>query len=217
MYDRESLMKLWRHPSLSIHSIEVSGPAHSTVIPRVATASVSMRIVPDQQVDVIASTLVQHLELAFAPYQSSNTLSVTIDHTADWWLGRPSSAFSRAFADAIEAEWQTRPLWIREGGSIPSVAFLERTFGCEAVHLPIGQATDAAHLPNERIRILNIEVRRGGRARLTSRRRARTSSSAGSSPSLSCEIVSRGPLGLSAYLSPGAPLYTEIKWAELSH
>jgi len=152
-------MRLWRHPSLSIHGIEVSGPAHSTVIPRIATASVSMRIVPDQQVDVISSTLVQHLEAAFAPFQSSNTLSVTVDHTADWWLGRPASAYSRAFADAIDAEWQTRPLWIREGGSIPSVAFLERTFGCEAVHLPIGQATDAAHLPNERIRILNIEVR----------------------------------------------------------
>lgn len=114
---------------------------------------------PDQKVEDIGTALVNHLEAAYARLKSSNTLKVSIKHTAHWWLGSPGSAYSRAFVDAIQAEWHVQPLWIREGGSIPSVAFLEDCFDAEAVHFPMGQADDAAHLPNERIRIANLEVR----------------------------------------------------------
>ena len=48
---------------------------------------------------------------------------------------------------------------IREGGSIPGIAILEKELGAKAVHLPMGQASDHAHLPNERIRLVNLEVR----------------------------------------------------------
>ncbi len=34
--------------------------------------------------------------------------------------------------------------------------FLERTLQAPAMHLPLGQASDAPHLPNERIRLLNL-------------------------------------------------------------
>jgi len=30
-------------------------------------------------------------------------------------------------------------------------------FGCHAVHLPMGQSTDQAHLPNERISLKNLQ------------------------------------------------------------
>lgn len=49
-----------------------------------------------------------------------------------------------------------KPLYIREGGSIPAIRFLEKEFGAPAAHLPCGQASDAAHLENERIRLLNL-------------------------------------------------------------
>src|SRR5690349_18468998 len=48
------------------------------------------------------------------------------------------------------------PLYVREGGSLPVVPFLQKLLGVEAVHIPLGQASDNAHLPNERIRILNL-------------------------------------------------------------
>lgn len=43
---------------------------------------------------------------------------------------------------------------------------LEKELGTKAVHLPMGQSSDHAHLPNERIRLTNLEVRHphGGRA-----------------------------------------------------
>jgi len=49
-----------------------------------------------------------------------------------------------------------KPLYIREGGSIPAIRFLEKEFGAPAAHLPCGQSSDAAHLENERIRLLNL-------------------------------------------------------------
>lgn len=49
-----------------------------------------------------------------------------------------------------------KPLYIREGGSIPAIRFLEKEFGAPAAHLPCGQASDAAHLDNERLRVTNL-------------------------------------------------------------
>ncbi len=52
------------------------------------------------------------------------------------------------------------PLYIREGGSIPAIRFLEKQFGAPAAHLPCGQASDAAHLDNERLRVENLQKSR---------------------------------------------------------
>ncbi|KAH8667078.1 beta-Ala-His dipeptidase [Xylariales sp. PMI_506] len=49
-----------------------------------------------------------------------------------------------------------KPLYIREGGSIPAIRFLEKEFDAPAAHLPCGQASDSAHLENERLRVLNL-------------------------------------------------------------
>lgn len=49
-----------------------------------------------------------------------------------------------------------KPLYIREGGSIPTIRFLEKEFGAPAAHLPCGQASDSAHLDNERLRLSNL-------------------------------------------------------------
>lgn len=75
------------------------------------------------------------------------------------WLGDLESPYVSAMAKCISAQWHLEPLFIREGGSVPSLPFLEQEFGAVAVHLPIGTSSDNAHLPNERIRILNLEVR----------------------------------------------------------
>jgi hypothetical protein len=56
----------------------------------------------------------------------------------------------------VEKVWGVRPSYIREGGTIPITRFLEDKLGASAVHLPLGQASDAAHLPNERMRLENL-------------------------------------------------------------
>ncbi|GJE91816.1 Zn-dependent exopeptidase [Phanerochaete sordida] len=154
-----TLSSKWREPSLTIHDVRASVATNSTVIPATVTASVSIRIVPDQDLDTIAEALKQHLETTFSNMRSPNSLDITIKHMADWWLGNLDDLWFTALEDAVREEWGTEPLRIREGGSIPSIPNLEKEFACHALHLPLGQSTDQAHLPNERISLTNL--RRG--------------------------------------------------------
>ncbi|QRV92322.1 Gly-Xaa carboxypeptidase [Ceratobasidium sp. AG-Ba] len=152
-----SIASRWSEPSLSIHSLNVSGPGNATVIPSSVKAKVSIRVVPDQDTDEIATSLVQHIKTAFAELKSPNILNVQIDRAADWWLGQLDDDYFRALETAVRDEWQVEPLRIREGGSIPSVPFLEKALGCHALHLPMGQSSDQAHLQNERISVNNLQ------------------------------------------------------------
>jgi len=58
--------------------------------------------------------------------------------------------------EAVSVTWREEPLHIREGGSIFAIPYLEQLFEAPAIHLPLGQASDAAHLPNERIAVKNL-------------------------------------------------------------
>ncbi|PWN19549.1 Zn-dependent exopeptidase [Microstroma glucosiphilum] len=177
----ESLMARWRFPSLSIHSISVSGSGNATVIPAVVTAKVSLRLVPDQDLEVIKSSLVSFLNEQFdrlaGARPDANRLQIDVHHVADWWLGSSTSPYTCALADSISQTWSSPcpgstaaagisspssssssvlPLQIREGGSIPTVALLEKALGAPAVHLPMGQSSDNAHLGDERISMQHL-------------------------------------------------------------
>ncbi|KAH8921636.1 Zn-dependent exopeptidase [Atractiella rhizophila] len=158
---KEALSKRWRLPALSVHKVEMTGLAQ-TIIPGQACASLSVRIVPDQKLDTVVGAIKGMLEDSYRLMGGKNRLEVTIKQAADWWLGSFASASALSFARCIKDEWgggeRMDPLWIREGGSIPSIPFLEREFGAEiSIHFPMGMGSDKAHLANERIRMSNLE------------------------------------------------------------
>ncbi|KAF3933756.1 hypothetical protein ABW19_dt0207768 [Dactylella cylindrospora] len=150
------LMSRWRYPSLTIHRVNVSGPTNATIIPRSASAAISLRIVPDQKLSTVCDSLTSYLQSQFYKFNSRNQLRVSIDHVSEWWLGDPENKAFKTLARAVEEVWEKKPLFIREGGSIPAARFLEMEFGAAAAHLPCGQASDHAHLDNERMRVTNL-------------------------------------------------------------
>jgi len=166
----KKLQQKWREASLTVHGIETSGPSNSTIIPRLAKASISLRLVPQQEAKTVATDLSKYLASEFEKLDSSNSLRVTIDHQADPWLGDYNNEIYRSLEKGIIHAWPEkfskpgdtspsaidRPLYIREGGSIPAIRFLEKEFGAPAAHLPCGQASDNAHLDNERLRLVNL-------------------------------------------------------------
>ncbi|KAF9778662.1 Zn-dependent exopeptidase [Thelephora terrestris] len=152
----ESLSSKWREPSFTVHNIQVSGPRNPTVIPSRVKSQVSVRIVPDQNLETIAGNLCESLMAIFSESMSPNSIEVKIDHKADWWLGRLDDEWFGFLEASVRDEWGVTPLRIREGGSIPSVPYLEKEFRCHALHLPLGQSSDQAHLPNERISLLSL-------------------------------------------------------------
>jgi len=89
------LSSRWREPSLTIHSVEISGPkskmmmillddsiltsfVDATVIPGTVKAQISLRIVPDQDLDTIVNSLREHLQISFDGLQSPNNLVVSL-------------------------------------------------------------------------------------------------------------------------------------------
>ena len=267
----KSLMHRWREPALTVHSVEVPGSKSATTIARRAKASLSIRIVPDQQADEVAADLTAYAQEQFALLDSQNDLTVEITGKSDAWLGDPNNEIFATLSEAITAAWtpsqedpkhqyppipqptntrpakpkpsggpipdlrrqdssdslashvervitstttssagkeaarkrctQTgaavptsstltqatptseesvalptrpksepvvgktkiersssgvKPMFIREGGSIPTIRFLEKEFSAPAANLPCGQASDNAHLDNERMRVENL-------------------------------------------------------------
>ncbi|KFY61999.1 hypothetical protein V496_04761, partial [Pseudogymnoascus sp. VKM F-4515 (FW-2607)] len=82
---------------------------------------------------------------------TANLLTNGSDHTSLAEMREPALA-----GDGDKAPKGRKPLYIREGGSIPSIRFLEKEFEAPAAHLPCGQASDSAHLDNERLRLTNL-------------------------------------------------------------
>ncbi|CAK7265147.1 hypothetical protein SEPCBS119000_001364 [Sporothrix epigloea] len=181
---KTSLMSRWREPNLTIHRYKVSGPDGSLISCH-ACANISLRLVPGQEVDTIIAGLDSFLQSEFAALESTNTLTMHVDNKAEPWLGDPDNYIFQTLEAAIVKAWgmseeateveshvedkedrsttqkppkykARRPLYIREGGSIPAIRFLEKQFGAPAAHLPCGQASDAAHLDNERLRVVNL-------------------------------------------------------------
>ncbi|KAI0197869.1 hypothetical protein F4808DRAFT_452355 [Astrocystis sublimbata] len=198
---KANLLARWREPNLTHHKVKVSGPDGSLISSH-ASAKISVRLVPGQQVEEVTSSLTKFLEEEFGNLDSDNKLSIEIDEQAEPWLGDPGNYIFRTMEDAVLKAWNPlfarrssnlssptgdeasntningttdtkpsntnngpsaklgRPLYIREGGSIPAIRFLEKEFNAPAAHLPCGQASDSAHLVNERLRVLNLSKSR---------------------------------------------------------
>lgn len=154
--DVDELMRVWRQPTFSIANISTTSAPNKTVISRCVQADIAMRIVPDQDIDTIVESLSKYCHAKFAELNSPNKLDINVTHAAAWWLANLDSPYFRALEDSIKDVWGVQPLKIREGGTVPTMSWLEREFAAPCVHLPLGQSSDAGHLANERIRLLNL-------------------------------------------------------------
>jgi acetylornithine deacetylase/succinyl-diaminopimelate desuccinylase-like protein len=147
--DRSIMERTWALPTFEIHGIRGGfvGEGAKTVIPAVATAKVSLRLVPGLTFagvrDALART-VQSLAPAWAD------VSVTAIHGADpVQVDVSNPVFQRL--DQAFSEVVGRPaIAVRAGGSIPVVAALGKR-GAPVVLTGIGLPDDGLHSPNEKL------------------------------------------------------------------
>lgn len=151
----EELIKNWTKPSLSVTTMATSGPGNLTVIPKSATVGLSIRLVPEQGVEKVKFALTSYIEDCFEKLSSPNHLEISIENSAEAWLGDPTNHAYQTLKRQMTATWGTEPLFVKEGGSVPCVRTLERIFDAPAVQIPCGQSTDNGHLDNENLRIKN--------------------------------------------------------------
>jgi acetylornithine deacetylase/succinyl-diaminopimelate desuccinylase-like protein len=65
---------------------------------------------------------------------------------------RRSSAI-QAMSQALEQVWGKRPVFRREGGSVPVVAQFQQMLGIESVNVGFGLPDDNFHAPNEKLHL----------------------------------------------------------------
>jgi acetylornithine deacetylase/succinyl-diaminopimelate desuccinylase-like protein len=140
-------------PTLDINGLwgGFSGEGAKTIIPARAGAKVSMRLAPNQVPEKIDRLFT---EFVTANCPAGVSVKVTNLHGADPVLVQRNTPAMLAAQRAIETGFGKKPVFIREGGSIPVVNLIKKHLGQENILLlGWGSPDDGAHSPNERFRI----------------------------------------------------------------
>lgn len=150
-----TLERMWARPTFEVNGL-YSGfteEGAKTVIPAVAMAKVSMRLVPDQNPERVGDLFEAYVRKV-AP--RTVDVSVTRMHTGKPWMTDFANPFVQAAGRAIERGFGRKPVFNREGGSIPVIASFEERLGLPAVLFGIGLPDENAHAPNEKLDLDNF-------------------------------------------------------------
>jgi acetylornithine deacetylase/succinyl-diaminopimelate desuccinylase-like protein len=149
------LERVWARPSLDVNGLLAgwTGEGSKTVIPATAMAKVSMRLVPDQDPVKIAE-LFQAYVKKIAP--KSVEVKVTSLHGSKAWMTDFDNVYVQAAGRAVEKGFGKRPVYTREGGSIPIVADFQEALNAPVVLFGFGLPDDNLHAPNEKFNLDNL-------------------------------------------------------------
>jgi succinyl-diaminopimelate desuccinylase len=144
-----ALERRWARPTFDICGLwsGYQGEGAKTVLPAQAGAKISFRLVPNQTPEKVAAGLKWKLaeltppgiQLEFIEHHGGPGVLVSLD-----------SPYIEAAARAIEFAFGRRPVFTREGGSIPIVAKFAEHLKVDTLLLGWGQEDDNAHSPNEK-------------------------------------------------------------------
>jgi acetylornithine deacetylase/succinyl-diaminopimelate desuccinylase-like protein len=150
-----TLERVWARPTFEVNGIlsGFTGEGAKTVIPAVAMAKVSMRLVPNQDPDRIAQLFEDYVKKV-AP--RTVEVKVTRMHGGKPWMTDFDNKFVQAAGRAIEKGFGKEPVFNREGGSIPVVATFSEILGLPSVLFGVGLPDENAHAPNEKLDLGNF-------------------------------------------------------------
>ncbi len=149
------LERIGARPTLDINGIVggYTGDGGKTIIPSKAQAKLSMRLVPEQDPAEILA-LAQHYIAQLTPPQvrlEMASLGAASASLADYTIPAMQAAIQ-----ACETVFGRKPVFKREGGSLPVVATLQAELGLHPLMLGFGLPHDRIHAPNERFYLPNF-------------------------------------------------------------
>jgi acetylornithine deacetylase/succinyl-diaminopimelate desuccinylase-like protein len=144
--------RIGARPTLEVNGL-LSGftaAGAKTVLPAWAMAKISMRLVPNQDPEEVNQQVRKYLE-EHAPN--------TIRYEVTAMKGSPASISdinlpaTRAFIKAQETVWGKKPIYRREGGSVPVVSDMQQILDVDSVLSGFGLPDDNIHGPNEKLHL----------------------------------------------------------------
>ena len=144
--------RIGSRPTLEVNGMisGFTGVGSKTVIPASAMAKLSMRLVPQQDPAEVDQQLRAYLE---------KTVPQTVRWELDSYGGSPASLTDRnskgvdALSMALETVWGKKPVFKREGGSIPVVLEMQQILGADSALTGFSLPDDNIHAPNEKLHI----------------------------------------------------------------
>jgi acetylornithine deacetylase/succinyl-diaminopimelate desuccinylase-like protein len=130
-----------------------TGEGSKTVLPSKASAKISMRLVPDQDHEEIAKLFRDYVVKVAPPQVQVQVRSL---HGGRPAIVERNSHVIQAAATALERAFNRRPVFIREGGTIPVVTTFKQVLGIPTVLMGFGLSDDNLHSPNEKFYLPNF-------------------------------------------------------------
>ncbi|CAG1771752.1 partial cytosolic nonspecific dipeptidase, partial [uncultured bacterium] len=132
-----TLERLWARPTLECNGIwgGYTGEGAKTVLPSKASAKISMRLVPDQSSKKVSALFTKFIRKIAPP---GVTVTVQSLHGGEPAITPIDSPGVRAAYAALEKGFGKKPLYQREGGSIPIVVQFKKLLKIDTVLLGFG-------------------------------------------------------------------------------
>ena len=146
-----TLERKWARPTLEVNGLTsgYQGTGSKTVLPNRASAKITCRLVPGQDSERVGDALVKYLkEITPKDVEFELLYRVTGSPAAITPIDSPAMG---AAAEAMELAFGKRPVFHRDGGSIPVVAWFKEELGVDTVLMGFGLPDDAIHAPNEKM------------------------------------------------------------------
>jgi acetylornithine deacetylase/succinyl-diaminopimelate desuccinylase-like protein len=149
-----TLERLWTRPTLEVN--ELRGGGAFTVVPRVARAHLTSRLVPGQRPEAVAAAVEAHVARVAPPGVTVRAetqpgavpaYAIAADHPA-----------VTAAAQALRSVYpKTEPLLVRMGGTLPAAALFEQLLGLKTLLFSFSTSDEQLHAPDEFFRLSRLE------------------------------------------------------------
>jgi len=156
-----TLERRWARPTFDLCGLSsgFQGEGAKTVLPAVASAKLSFRLVPNQTPQKVGQQLRMFLKEICPPGVKMELVEM---HGAEGVRIPQDSPYVGAAVRALKHAFGVAPVFTREGGSIPIVLRFAKELGVDVLLVGWGQDDDNAHSPNEKF--LLADFHRGIRA-----------------------------------------------------
>lgn len=123
------------------------GEGTKTIIPSSATAKITCRLVPNQDPETIQQLLVQHIEQLEL---SGVTVDIKLEKlSSKAYMVEPDHPLIKTAARCYEKAFGKETVFVRMGGSIPVVEWIDEIYKIPIILLGFGTPEDRLHSPNE--------------------------------------------------------------------
>jgi len=136
-------------PTIEINGLTsgYQGEGSKTIIPAMASAKLTFRLVPNQDPAHVRKVLLKRLQELCPP---TVRMEVKAGHGGEAYLVSPTSPLAKAGLRTLKAAFGHEPILLREGGSIPIVTQFKRILHADSLLLGMALPDDNAHSPNEK-------------------------------------------------------------------